>query len=105
MANVRNANTFYVDSAAADTDPGTTGNLAVKNIRLVALTISATGGNSDLILKDVTTGATKLDVREATNGETDYYDFSNAPIVFPNGIAPTTVSNVVATLIIQETRG
>lgn len=105
MANVRNGNTFFIDTVAADTDPGTDENLAIKNIKVKAIFITATAATAILELKDVTTGAVKFNLREASTGETDYFDLTNLNVVFPNGISPSTVTNMQATLIIQETRG
>lgn len=99
MANLRNSNSYYID--------GTLSTLAVKNIKLTHLMVTSTSSTSELIIKDITTGATKLHIRLAGTDDltTRFFDFSANPIVFPNGINPSTVTNCVATCLIQESRG
>lgn len=99
MANVRNSNTFYIDtqySSAAD-------ELAVKNIKVVYAIVTATASSGRVVLGDSSI-ATKIDLREAVSGTTAYFDFSNKPLVFSTSIRPTTLSNAVVTLVIEETR-
>ena len=99
MANVRNSNTFYIDtqySAASD-------ELAIKNIKVVYAIVTATAGNGRVVLGDSSV-ATKIDLREATSGATAYFDFSDKPLVFSTSIRPTTLTNAVVTLVIEETR-
>lgn len=95
MANVRNANTYYIDA---------TGSLTLKNIKALFIIITATAANARLVLKDITTGATKMDVR-ITAADGQFFDFSSAPLVFPNGIDVTTVTNCIAVVTVEETRG
>lgn len=97
MANVRSANTYYID--------GTSTNLAVNNIRVTHITVTPTSANAILVLKDITTGSTKVELRLATSGTSQVFEYFVNPIVFPNGIDPTTVTNCVATCHLQETRG
>lgn len=96
MANIRNSNTFYID--------GTAQTLDVKNIKVTHISLTATGANAVLVLKDVSTGNLKIDLRVATSGVTTVFPFETNPLVFPNGINPSTVTNAVATLMLQETR-
>lgn len=96
MANVRNSNTYYVD---------TTTTLAVKGLRVSHVTVTATGANAVLVLKDVTTGNAKADLRVAASGASQVFNYSENPIFFPNGIDPATVTNCVATLNLLEVRG
>lgn len=105
MANVRNANTFFVDTAAADAVATTTGNLAIQNIRVKHITLVSTSANAILSLRDVTTGINKLELRLASAGDTLVVDYENSQILFPNGINPNTVTNAKATIILEETRG
>jgi hypothetical protein len=100
VANVRNANTFYIDtqrSTAAD-------DLVVKNIKVtdVIVTVSAAGGQ--VILSDVSTTNVKLSLKVATDEETKHFKFHASPILFPNGISATTLTNAVVTCVIQESR-
>lgn len=107
MANIRNANTIYIDTASAsgNTSVGTTGNFDVPGIKVKGLIVTPTSGDATLALKDVTTGATKLQAEAPNSDGSRHFDFSDDPIVFPNGIAPTTVTTCVATLIVTESRG
>lgn len=100
MANTRNGNTFYIDtqySAAAD-------ELAVKNIRITGVIVTATGASGRVVLGDSSV-ATKLDLRVATSGETMQFYFDVHPVNFSTSIRPTTLSNAVVTCIIEEARG
>ena len=102
MANLRNSNTFYIDteySTSAD-------DLAVKNIKLTGLVVSATAASAVVVLADAQTGSPKkLDVRVATDGESKELDLSERPIVFPNGIRALTLTNAVVSCTIEENRG
>lgn len=96
MANVRSANTFFIDA--------TTPTLAIKNIKVLYITVTATAASAILNLRDVSTLDNKINVRVATSGETGRFSFVDSPLVFPNGIDPNTVTNCVATLVVQESR-
>lgn len=104
MANVRNANTFYIDTAAADTNPDTTGNLS-GNYLVTGIFITASSASATIILKDVTTGDLKINLQEASSGETHYYDLSDNPMHFPNGISPSTVTNIITTMLVKKVQG
>jgi hypothetical protein len=100
MANTRNANTFYIDtqySVAAD-------ELAVKNLKVSDVIITATAANGRIVLTD-SSGGTKVDLRVVTSGETQHFEFHESPLLFPNSIRPTTLSNAIVTCVIQESRG
>ena len=97
MANVRSGNTFYID--------GTATTLAIKNVIVTHVLVTATSANAVLVLKDVTTANTKMDLRVATSGASQVFDFADNPIVFANGINPTTVTNCVATAVIMVPGG
>lgn len=105
MANTRNANTFFVDTAAADAAPATTGNLALPNLKVLYMLVSIDGANPRLTLRDVSTSAVKFDIDLGTPDSPTYYDFSRKPVVFPNGINPSTVDSCRVTLVIEESRG
>lgn len=98
MANTRNGNTFYVDtqySVAAD-------EFASKLIRVSSVIVTATAASAVLVLKDSSL-ATKIDLRVATSGATEQFDF-DPPLVFSTSIRPTTLTNAVATVVFQETK-
>jgi archaellum component FlaF (FlaF/FlaG flagellin family) len=96
MANVRNANTYYIDA---------TGSLTIQNVRVTHVIYRSTNATNNVVIKDVTTGATKLNISTVAANETLFLDFSDNPIVFPNGIDVTTVTAATATLIGRETQG
>jgi len=102
MANVRNANTFFIDTQAGSSAATDSNNLVEKNIRVTHVIGAATGANGQVVLKDVTTDDTKIDFRLANSGSQGVADFSDNPIVFPNGIAPTTINNITLTCIVRS---
>jgi hypothetical protein len=92
---VLNSNSIYVD---------TTGDIAnTANSRLMAIIFTPDAANDQLILEDQTTTNLKLRIRASVAKNSVYYDFSSAPIVFPNGINIDTItSGAVATLIYRR---
>lgn len=98
MANVRSANTWYVDTTYSTIAES----LVVKGIRVLGVVVTATAANGTIVLKDeVTAAPIKLDLRVPTSGETRHFDFSNTPIRFPNGIRPV-LTDAVVTVILEE---
>lgn len=97
MANVRSANTFFIDA--------TTPTLPVKNIKVTHVTITTTAAAGVLVLSDLVTASKKLQIHVSADKTTQIFRFTDNPIVFPNGIDPTTVTNCVVTLNIMESRG
>jgi hypothetical protein len=99
MANTRNSNTFYIDTGYSTIAES----LAVKGIRVLGVIVTATSANAILVLSDeIAAAPVKLSLRVATSGESAQFLFGDTPIRFPNGIRPTTVTNCVATVIIEE---
>lgn len=100
MANVRNANTFHIDTQySTGTDE-----LAVKNIKVTDVIVTATAAGGRVVLADSVTGAVKLDLRVVTDEESKHFRFHESPILFPNGIKPTVLTNALVTCVIQESR-
>jgi len=97
MAYVVNSNTIYISPTSSNEAIADTRNVAVMYV-----IITPTSGNAVLTLEDTTTTALKLQVRAATSGDTKYFDFSAAPIVFPTGITVDTLTNCVATLVVRR---
>jgi hypothetical protein len=98
VANTRNANTFYIDtqySVAADA-------LVAKQVKLLGVLVTATAAGGKVVLADHGGPTTKLDLRVATDESAVFFDFSSCPILFPNGIRPTTLTDAIVTCIIQE---
>lgn len=91
MANVRSGNSHYVDSTGALTTETPT--------KLAGVVLIATAANAVLVLRDYDGTVTKLELRLATSGDSQHFDFSNTPVFFPNGINATTVTNARAILI------
>lgn len=102
MANTRNANTFHIDTPGT----ATAAILAIPNIQLLGVIMTSDEDGAVLKLSDLTTAATKLYISLKTfaTDSTKFIDLSSTPIVFPNGILPTTVTHCEATCIIRETR-
>ncbi len=95
MANARNGNTHYVDTAATLDSS--------KNLKVVRVTVTATSANAVCVLQDAaSTPITKADLRVAAAGTTEVFDFLNAPLLFPNGTKVSTLTNAVATLIYSQ---
>lgn len=98
MANTRSSNTFYIDTQYS----GASDELAIKNLKVLYVIVTATAASAVLALSD--SGTAKVNLRVATSGETSVFDFSNAPILFATSVRPTTLTNAIATVVIQETR-
>lgn len=94
MANERNSNTVYIDSTGDISD--------TKNSRVVYVLLTATAANAELVLKDQVTTDNKIDLRLAISGDSKLFRFSDAPLVFPNGINIGTLTNALATLVIRN---
>lgn len=92
MANVRNSNTLFIDTANSP--------LAVINTRALYVIVTATAANAVVVLSDNTTAAKKMDLRVAASGTTQVFDFSFNPVQFPTGINATTLTNAVVTVVI-----
>lgn len=78
MANVRNSNTIYIDAT------GTIAATANAKVTQVIFTSSASGDT--MTLRDGSSGSNKITVRNNLATDTKQLDFSQGPIVFPNGI-------------------
>lgn len=96
MANVRNGNTIYVDSAATLTTD--------KNLHVVNVLVTATAASAVVVLADPDGTSLKADLRVATNGTTESFMFVT-PVFFPNGIKVTTLTNAIATIIYTRSGG
>lgn len=95
MANVRNANTWYVDTASES--------LTVSNIRVSSIVLTAGGSTSSLLLGDDVSDASypnKLSIVAAANTSVQVR-LEDTHMVFPNGIRiKTLTSGATATLFI-----
>lgn len=99
MANILNGNTFYIDTAGSE-------DLVRKQALVAYIVVTATGANARIVLNDVGTNpVVKLDLRVATAGTTEIFRFEEKPLLFPNGIRVSTLTNAVATLVISNPGG
>jgi hypothetical protein len=94
MANTRNGNTWYVDAT------GTLG--TEKNVLVPYIFLTATGANARIVLSDQATGSVKVDLRLPTAGDTQLFRVEANPILFPNAIEVTTLTNAVATVLVTR---
>lgn len=102
MANVRNSNTFYIDTQYT----GSADELVASNLSVVGIIMRATGANAQVVLVDAQAAQpVKLSLGIATAGETIQLRLAEAPVLFPNGIRPLTLVNAVVTVILKESRG
>lgn len=91
MANVRNGNTVYVDATGAITDSGA---------KVAGVVLTATAANAVLVLQDSSgSPVNKVDLRVATSGSSQFFDFSVTPLWFPNGIEIGTLTNAKAMIV------
>lgn len=102
MANVLNGNTWFVDTQyTSEAD-----DLVRKQLLVVYVTVTATGANGRIVLGDSGPNpATKFDLRVAAAGTTEIFRLDLKPALFPNGIRAITLSNAVATIVIQNPGG
>lgn len=104
MANVRNANTFFIDTVTDGLGAGSTAtDLPIRNIKVLRITVTPDGGSARIVLKDFTTTDPKIDIAVPSTESSQHYDFGEG-IVFPTGIKPDTVTTCKVTCLIQETR-
>jgi hypothetical protein len=94
MANVRLANTVYLDTAST---------LVVDTINTKVAGIIFTSDNVGDVLElaESSTSGLKLTIKAKDADKTDYYDFSDNKLVFSQGIYVTTLtSGAKATLVL-----
>lgn len=94
MANAVTGNKIYVDT----TGSVTTSRKLVKGILFTPAAI-----NDQMVLREESTGPDALRLRGATANQTSFYDFSQCPLIFTNGIfIQTLTTGAVATIITGE---
>lgn len=101
MANLRLGNSIFVDST------GTLTGATEKNSLVAYVIVTATAASAILKLGDpsLTANNLKIDLRVATSGLTQIFDFSATPIVFPNGVSAITVTNCNACIVLKGAGG
>lgn len=103
MANIRNGNTFYIDTqSSSDAD-----NLIEKQLLVVYILVTATASNGRIVLADTANGTAqnKVDLRVPVAHTTVQFSFETNPLLFPNGLKPEVLSNAVVTVCIKKAGG
>ena len=102
MANVLNGNSWYVDSAYTTSAD----DLIRPSTQVNYIVVTTTAANAILVMGDVQgTSSTKMELRVAASGASQLFDFSRKPLLFPNGIRITTLTNCKATFVGTTTAG
>jgi len=102
MANVLNNNTFYIDTAFSSSSD----DLVRKNALVAYILVTATAANGRIVLSDVASSPDlKLDLRVATSGASQEFIFVDNPVVFPNGIRVSVLTNAIATIVLRNPGG
>lgn len=99
MANIRNANTWYVDTSDAS--------LSVTNIRVMGIILTGAGSTSVLTLGDDNSAdsyPTKLTLSVAAN-TTQQIRLEDTPLVFPNGIRIKALTSGASATLLTSTAG
>lgn len=107
MANVRSANTFFIDTSSSSSTPGSF--ITERNLKLVGILLTVGTAGSDILnvydLDSVTrnsSGQLKLELKSDTGNDTRQFRLADAPIVFPNGVWVAVTGAAKATLIFTQ---
>lgn len=94
MANVRQANTWYVD---------TTGSLSTKkNEKIAYIILSTNAGGDSITLRESASGGNKLTFKHSITNDSKVFDFSEVPLVFSQGIYVQALSaSATATIVMK----
>ncbi len=98
MANIRSANTWYIDSETSSSSD----DLVVSGIAVFSVLLTSTGGAATITLQDPATVPANKIVLNAKDGESFFLDVHNMAMTFPNGIRVYELDNGVATVIFKE---
>ena len=101
MANARTGNTYYVDTAYTAT-VATLPELAIPNLKVYYVVVTATAANAVVLLTD--SGTNKVDLRVAPSGSSQLFTFDEYPMVFNTSLRVSTLTNAVATIMFEEVR-
>lgn len=108
MANIRSANSWYVDTSSSSGD--STSYISEKNLKLIGI-IYSVDANTDVIdIFDKNSGSAgaglqKLSLMAATPNDTKQHRLPLEGIVFPNGVWVTLTGAPKATLIFAQAAG
>lgn len=93
MANVRNGNSYYVDS---------TGTLDIGALAVASILLTSNGGAGTITLQDNTAPATNKMTIKVPNNESVLIDFNLKPVSFAKGIVVSALTTALATIVFQE---
>lgn len=94
VTSTTNGNTIYITTG--------TGDIAdTQGTKVMYVILTATSANGRIVLEDTTSTKVKIDLRVPTSGETKVFDFSAAPLYFPNGINVDTLTTASVTLVVR----
>ena len=96
MANVRAGNTLYIDS---------TGTVHTGSCNVYYVTLTSTGANAVVALQDPSNSANKINLKLDAAYGTQLFDFSSLPLFFGGGIAVSTITNAIVTIVYNERGG
>lgn len=98
MANVSSGNSLYIDSVGAANSQ--------KNTIVKFITVTATGGNGTVSFENNNGDERALKITLAVpHHNTLTVALDTSPLVFPDGVYVSAITNCVATLILTKTGG
>lgn len=96
MANNRVGNKILIDS---------TGSVVEGPIKVTYILFTASSANDELLIRESADGPDCLYIRAATAKDTKYFNFSRAPMFFPNGIYIQTITSGAKAVLVTATGG
>jgi hypothetical protein len=96
MANKRNGNTYYIDTAFSTSEE-----LVATGLKATHVVVTSTADFARVVLGDSSVG-TKVDLRVADLGKSEVFDFSENPITFSTSIRASTLTNAVVTVVLEQ---
>ena len=102
MANVAGGNMIFVDTVGYD--------ISIDNIRVYGVVVTCTDPSNDAVVtlanKDANADYdTLLSLKVDNDDKTKKFSFDGRPIVFPNGIRVTAVTDANITIIYERASG
>lgn len=109
MANVRNGNTFYVDTASLGATAASF--VAEKNILVSQIIFTASAAGDSVVISDldpttsVSAGDLKTEVKSTLADDTLHIDLADANMLFPNGIWISSIDAGANLTLVLKSRG
>lgn len=105
MANVRNGNTWYVDTSSASTD--TSSFLSERNLKLIGFLFHCDLTTDEIIVYDKSptssaAGSFKFIAQHSNAKDVLQLRLADCPIVFPNGVWVTLTGTPQVTMIFTQ---